>query len=237
MGMLPRLLLLLAILSPLAAPCQTPADVTTARLAELKKDFPVQGGVRDEIYQDCQACFSTVSSPASAKAALVAAEAAKQKRLDALKQARTDKQSPAQKQEFTADIKWLNGPFTQYLARWQKLLDELQQAAPPVGSTISVAGGGPEKAAAALALVASIRQSETAWVNAHGGFKADLNKVENAAEALAAAKDGAAPELETAFRVAVDNAVKLADEIAGRPGEKAAGKATAKDLAAQLKTL
>ncbi len=235
--MLPRLLLLLAVLAPLAALGQSPADVTAARLTALKKDFPAQGGVRDEIYQECQACFNTVSSPASAKAALDAAEAAKQKRLDSLRQARTDKQSSAQQQEFAADIKWLNGPFTQYLARWQKLLEELQNAVPPAGSAKPAAAGGPEKAAAALALVASIRQSETAWVNAHGGFKADLNKIDNAAKALAAAKDGAAPELETAFRSAVDNAIKLAEEIATRPGEKAAGKGTAKDLAAQLKTL
>lgn len=235
--MLPRVLLLLAFLSPLGAPGQTVADVTAARLAELKKDFPAQGGVRDEIYQECQACFSTVSTPASAAAALQAAEAAKQKRLESLKQARTDKQAAAQKQEFTADIKWLNGPFTQYLTRWRKLLEELQNAAPPAGNAKPAAGGGPDKAAAALALVASMRQAETAWINAHGGFKADLNKIENAAKALAAAKDGAAPELETAFRTAVDNAVKLAEEIALRPGEKAAGKSTAKDLAAQLKTL
>jgi len=220
------------------------ASATNPDVIALRQAFPEKAGVGDEIYAACQQWFAVVSTLPAAGEALRHAKETQAKYLADMAAAKSSNATTKEKARVQANIKWLNGPFADYLNKWQQLTG--QTAAPGVvAAPKPTPAGAPapdipaviKAATNALAMVGDIKSTDASFLNAHTGLKAELGALGTTAQAILDANGMPTDAQAEALRTAVTTAIKQAQIESTRATEKAAAKAKAKDLMARLRTL
>jgi DNA repair exonuclease SbcCD ATPase subunit len=234
-----RILPLFAIAAglALAANAQSVPEQPSIRVLDFKNHFPLQSLARDAEFKECLACFERVDSLASAEEAVRHAKDTKASLLQTLKVANTDQTPKAGKKDLADTIEWLNGPFTRYVARWQRLIDDLTARSAPVGQTGGVGAWRIAVPGDTLALIKSYHETHQDWIDHHSGIKEDLANLEATAKVLEDAKEDRdqrqAEEFHAAFAAAKGRAVT----ISKRESEKQESQDIAQELADRLKVL
>jgi hypothetical protein len=221
----------------LAANAQTVPEKPIPRVVELGKHFPLQGLAGEAEFRECLACFERVDRLSSAQEAVRRAEDIKVELIKALKVAEADKRQKARRTEFAATTAWLNGPFTRYVARWQRLIDELAPKKLPVDWAKSTVVWRIAMPGETLAAIKSMRDSRQDWLDHHAGMKNDLAKLETAAKALGAVEENRDRRQVEEYHAAFAATKGRAEAIAKREGESPESQDIARGLADRLKSL
>jgi len=221
-------LIILAAGLALTAQAETGPVPPSQRVLNLRHHFPAQNLARAVEFKECQACFERVENLASAEEAVRRAEDTKAGLIKALKAAEADRKQKADHKELAATIAWLNGPFTRYVERWHRLIEEMGKVtdvwrlAPP-GET--------------LTLISSFREKHQDWLDHHATLKDDLAKLEATAKVLVEAHNNREPRQVEEYHATFAVAKGRAEVIAKRETEKPESQDIARELADRLKGL